>query len=60
MVSSINDIIVYSKNQAKHIHHLRRILSKPREYEFYAKASKCSIGKTKINFVGRWMSDQGT
>jgi hypothetical protein len=39
----IDDILVYSKNKEEHAEHLRIVLSRLREHQFYAKFSKCEF-----------------
>ncbi|WVZ84180.1 hypothetical protein U9M48_031236, partial [Paspalum notatum var. saurae] len=39
----IDDILVYSKTEAKHEEHLRLVLQRLREHRLYAKASKCEL-----------------
>ena len=36
----------------EHAEHLRKVLHKLREYRLYAKASKCEILKTSLEFLG--------
>ena len=39
----IDDILIYSKSRAEHEQHLRIILQTLREYQLYAKLSKCNF-----------------
>ena len=39
----IDDILVYSKLEEEHEHHLRMMLQVLREHQLYAKLSKCSF-----------------
>ena len=43
MIIFIDDILIYSKSQAKHEQHLRIILQTLREHQVYAKLSKCNF-----------------
>ena len=43
MVVFIDDILIYSKNEAGHAEHLRVVLSRLREHKLYAKFSKCEF-----------------
>ena len=43
VVMFIDDILIYSKNEADHAEHLRVVLSKLREHKLYAKFSKCEF-----------------
>jgi hypothetical protein len=39
----LDDILIYSKSEEEHEHHLRLVLQVLREHQFYAKLSKCSF-----------------
>ena len=39
----IDDILIYSKNRKEHEEHLRFVLQVLREYQLYAKFSKCEF-----------------
>ena len=39
----LDDILVYSASLQDHLSHLRAVLTKLREHQFYLKASKCSF-----------------
>jgi hypothetical protein len=43
VVVFIDDILVYSKNEAEHAKHLRTLLQHLREHRLYAKLSKCDF-----------------
>ena len=43
MVVFIDDILIYSENEADHAEHLRVVLSRLREHKLYAKFSKCEF-----------------
>ena len=43
LVVFIDDILIYSKNEADHAEHLRVVLSRLREDKLYAKFSKCEF-----------------
>ena len=44
----IDDILIYSKTQEEHQHHLMTMLQTLREHQLYAKLEKCEFFKTKI------------
>ncbi|KAL0437390.1 UNVERIFIED_CONTAM: Retrovirus-related Pol polyprotein from transposon.6 [Sesamum radiatum] len=52
VVVYLDDIIIYSRTLAEHVEHLRQVLARLREYELYAKVSKCSFAQETINFLG--------
>jgi hypothetical protein len=43
VVVFIDDILIYSKNKEEHAKHLRIMLTRLREHQFYAKFSKCAF-----------------
>jgi hypothetical protein len=55
----LDDILIYSASWADHLQHLRLVLDKLRESQFYAKQSKCSFGQSSIQYLGHIISDQG-
>jgi hypothetical protein len=44
VVVFIDDILIYSKNEAEHVKHLRIVLHHLRDHKLYAKFSKCDGG----------------
>ena len=59
MVLFIDDILIYSKNEADHAEHLRVVLSRLREHKLYAKFSKCEFWLSKVSFLGHILSKDG-
>ena len=59
VVVFIDDILIYSKNEADHVEHLRVVLSKLREHKLYAKFSKCEFWLMKVPFLGHILSEDG-
>lgn len=55
----LDDILVYSKSEAEHEEHLRLVLQKLREHQYYAKFSKCEFWLDKVNFLGHVISAEG-
>ena len=55
----IDDILVYSKSEAKHEGHLRTILTILRTQRLYAKFSKCEFWLSEIAFLGHVISSRG-
>ncbi|KAL0430881.1 UNVERIFIED_CONTAM: Retrovirus-related Pol polyprotein from transposon [Sesamum radiatum] len=49
---TLDDIVIYSRTLAEHVEHLRQVLARLREYELYAKVSKCSFAQETISFLG--------
>ena len=59
MVVFIDDILIYSENEADHAEHLRVVLSRLREHKLYAKFSKCEFWLKKVPFLGHILSEDG-
>ena len=55
----IDDILVYSKNEAEHTKHLHTVLQRLRDHHLYAKLSKCDFWLSEIKFLGRTISQDG-
>jgi hypothetical protein len=56
---SIDDILVYSKNEEEHARHLHVVLQRLREHHLYAKLSKCDFWLKEIKFLGHTISQVG-
>ncbi|WVZ50518.1 LOW QUALITY PROTEIN: hypothetical protein U9M48_001764 [Paspalum notatum var. saurae] len=59
VVVFIDDILVYSKMEAKHEEHLRLVLQKLRKHKLYAKFSKCDFWMKEVQFLGHVISNGG-
>jgi hypothetical protein len=59
VVVFIDDILVYSKNEAEHAKHLHTVLQNMREHRLYTKLSKCDIWLKEIKFLGHTISEGG-
>jgi hypothetical protein len=59
VVVFIDDILVYSKNEEKHVGHLHIVLQRLREHHLYAKLSKCDFWLKEIKFLGHTISQAG-
>jgi hypothetical protein len=55
----LDDILIYSRSVDEHKRHLRIVLSTLQENEFYAKLSKCHIGKSELIYLGHVVSKEG-
>jgi hypothetical protein len=52
----LDDILVYSKLEEEHEHHLRMVLQVLKEHQLYAKLSKCSFYQKQIHYLGHIIS----
>jgi hypothetical protein len=59
VVVFIDDILIYSKNEAKHAKHLRIVLQRLRDHKLYAKFSKCEFWLDSVKFLGHTISKEG-
>ena len=59
VVVFIDDILIYSKNEAEHEQHLRIVLQRLRDHKLYAKFSKCEFWLDTIKFLGHTISSEG-
>jgi hypothetical protein len=55
----LDDILIYSKSEKEHEHHLRLVLQVLREHQLYANLSKCSFYQEHIHYLGNIISKQG-
>ncbi|TYJ97514.1 ty3-gypsy retrotransposon protein [Cucumis melo var. makuwa] len=55
----IDDILIYSKTEAKHEEHLHQVLETLQANRLYAKFSKCEFWLNKVTFLGHVVSSEG-
>ena len=55
----LDDILVFSKNKEDHAKHLRLVLDKLREHQFYAKFSKCEFWLDEVLYLGHIIFAKG-
>lgn len=54
-----DDILIYSKNWAEHLHHAGQVFEILRTHQLFVKRDKCQFGKTKVCYLGHIISPQG-
>ena len=59
VVFFVDDILIYSKTQEEHEHHLHLALQTLRENQLYAKLEKCEFWLQDIQFLGHMVSKEG-
>jgi hypothetical protein len=59
IVVSIDNILIYSKNEEDHAKHMRIVLQRLRDHQLYAKLSKCEFWLDSVKFLGHTISSEG-
>jgi hypothetical protein len=55
----LDEILIYSKSEEEHEHHLRLVLQVLREKQIYANITKCSFYREQIHYLGHTISEEG-
>lgn len=55
----IDDILIYSKNEDDHLHHIEEIMKRLDDRNLKIAIEKCVFLKTEINFLGCTISEEG-
>ena len=55
----LDGILIYSASMEEHVEHLRQVLQVLQDERLYAKASKCDLLQTSIEFLGQQISSDG-
>ncbi|GJR63470.1 reverse transcriptase domain-containing protein [Tanacetum coccineum] len=55
----IDDILIYSKSEKDHEHHLRTILDLLKKEKLFAKFSKCEFWLKEVQFLGHVVNQEG-
>ena len=55
----IDDILVYSRSELEHERHFGLVLQTLRQYQLYAKFSKCEFWLSRVGFLGHVVSADG-
>ena len=50
---SLDDMLIFSANPQDHVHHIKKTLGKLNKHQLFAKAIKCEILKTSVEFLGQ-------
>ncbi|KAL0195066.1 hypothetical protein M9458_008638, partial [Cirrhinus mrigala] len=55
----IDDILIYSRSEAEHHHHVAEVFQRLRDHQLYLKAEKCSFHLSSVQFLGYIIDQQG-
>ena len=55
----LDDILIYSNSMEEHAEHLRKVFTTFRDQHLFAKASKCTIQTSAVEFLGQWVTPSG-
>jgi hypothetical protein len=55
----LDDVLIFSNTLKEHIHHVKKVLSRLREYGLTCKLSKCEFHVTSVSFLGFIISPDG-
>ncbi|KAL0163603.1 hypothetical protein M9458_039356, partial [Cirrhinus mrigala] len=59
VVVYIDDILIYSRNQAEHRQHVLQVLQKLRQHSLFLKLEKCEFHQSSVQFLGYKISAEG-
>lgn len=55
----LDDILIYSDNEAEHEQHVRRVLERLRQWKLYINLAKCEFHTQSVTFLGFVVSPEG-
>jgi hypothetical protein len=55
----LDNILIYSPSLEEHYNHLRMVLAKLREHQFFLKHKKCAFVKKELQYLGHVISREG-
>jgi hypothetical protein len=59
VVIYLDDLLIFSVDEATHVGHVQEVLSRLRKFRLYAKASKCVFHSESVEFLGFVVSASG-
>eukprot|EP01018_Ginkgo_biloba_P014349 Gb_07058 [translate_table: standard] len=60
VVIYLDDILVFSRSQEEHVHHLRQVLEILRQAKLYVNLDKCSFCQKEMRYLGFIISSKGS
>lgn len=59
VVVFIDDVLIYIKNCAEHLQHIKQVFALLQQHQFKVKLSKCSFTQTELTYLWHVISAQG-
>jgi hypothetical protein len=59
VVVYLDDIVIYSKNWAEHLHHIQQVLHTLRSHKLYANFEKCSFDMDMFQYLRNIFDENG-
>jgi len=55
----LDDIIIYSRTKEDHINHVKLVLDRLKEHQFYLRLQKCAFGRPEVTYLGHVVGRDG-
>src|SRR5436190_14181896 len=55
----LDDILIFSRTEAEHLHHLKHVIKHLRRAKLYANPKKCEFFKTEVEYLGFVIDKEG-
>ena len=59
LIIYLDDLLIYSKDEETHRHHVRQVLERLRQYNLHARPEKCEFHTKSVEYLGVIVSPEG-
>ncbi|KAK9517616.1 hypothetical protein VZT92_022970 [Zoarces viviparus] len=59
VVVFLDDLLIMGRTEKEHLHNLQKVLQRLQENGLRVKCSKCEFGKTRVEYLGHVLDEQG-
>ncbi|KAK9517622.1 hypothetical protein VZT92_022975 [Zoarces viviparus] len=59
VVVFLDDLLIMGRTEKEHLHNLQKVLQRLQENGLRVKRSKCEFGKTRVEYLGHVLDEQG-
>ncbi|KAK9528348.1 hypothetical protein VZT92_012518 [Zoarces viviparus] len=59
VVVFLDDLLIMGRTEKEHLHNLQKVLQQLQENGLRVKRSKCEVGKTRVEYLGHVLDEQG-